>query len=318
MHQSNQILFASAFLLSLPSTSTAKDIGTCVDVNCPVVPNSSAADCKVVNQTFTGIGIVDYTVPIADGGIDLSWTRVFYIGTSLDEDLNSEELDYAGCRFYIKLPQNRNVAFDAGSADSPSPSCGSVPGNQSILNLGSEIISRAMQQAQNSTLGGSNTCSSIASSLQSNFPGSCSAITSPQIHGFALTGSGVPDPISQTENSTSNCHPTIPRTNRLTRVASYKISASVYYNETAPAVLGETPVRSFFWKKDGTNGSISQSTSVNFHCLFASAMTAVGNNTQIGNDTGDDTGSAGDRFGSGFGILGTVSIAAFVIAFGLV
>ena len=81
------------------------------------MPNSSAANCIVANQTFTSIGIVDYSVPITEGGLDLSWTlgiddqilesdqyqreveRVLYLGTSPDVDLTSKDLDYFGCGF---------------------------------------------------------------------------------------------------------------------------------------------------------------------------------------------------------------------------
>jgi len=339
MYQSSQHIFTLSYLLAISTISrAADDIGTCVDVECPVVPNSSAANCIVANQTFTSIGIVDYSVPITEGGLDLSWTlgiddqilesdqyqreveRVLYLGTSPDVDLTSKDLDYFGCGFYITLPDNDNVVFEPNRTDSLSPACGDVLGNQCTLNLGTDLVSNAIEIARNSVDSVANqvtTCSSIASAVQSNFPSSCT-ITSPQVHGFPLTGAGAAKPISASENSTSNCHPTIPRSNQLTRVASYKISASVYYNETAPAILGETPVMSFFWKQDGSNSSLIQSPSVNFQCLFASPMTTVGNNTMTNNGTDDDINGAAERYGAGFGVLSTVALAAFLLTSGIV
>ncbi|PVH73075.1 hypothetical protein DL98DRAFT_538639 [Cadophora sp. DSE1049] len=254
------------------------------------------------SQTFTSIGIVDYTVPVTEGGLDLTWTlgiddqivesdqyqreveRVLYIGTSPDVDLLSKDPGYSGCGFYITLPDNNNVVFEPNRTDPLSPACGDV----------SET----------------NQCN----------PTSRAAAPSPLLNStdFPLTGADAAKPISASENSTSNCHPKIPRSNQLTRVTSYKISASVYYNETAPAILGETPIMSFFWKHDGTNSSLIQSPGVNFQCFFASAMTIVGNNTMVNNGTDDNANGAGERFGSGFGTLCTAAPAAFVFASGIV
>ncbi|KAK0110202.1 hypothetical protein ONS96_001825 [Cadophora gregata f. sp. sojae] len=212
----------------------------------------------------------------------------------------------------ITLADDNNVVFEPNRTDNLSPACGDILGAQCSLNLGTDLVSSAIELAKEPA-NQATTCSSIASAVQSNFPSSCT-IASPQVHGFPLTGAGAAEPLSSSENSTSNCHPTILRSNQLTRVASYKISASVYYNETAPATLGETPVMSLFLMQDGTNLSTIESPSVNFQCLFASAMTTVGNNTMTNNGTDDDTSGAGKRLGATFGILSTVALAAVVFA----
>jgi len=116
MYQTIQQLLILPVLLTLSSLCNANNISTCVDVECPT-RSSGLAACTVANQTFSHIGITTYSVPVIEGGLDLSWTvamedhinpdgskrrqldRVFYLGTPSSVNLTSEDLDYAGCGF---------------------------------------------------------------------------------------------------------------------------------------------------------------------------------------------------------------------------
>jgi len=117
MYQKTQEIFILPVLFTLSSLCNANNISTCVDVECPTVPSRTTAFCRVANQTFSHIGITTHSVPVIEGGLDLSWTvamedhilpgglnqrqfdRVIYLGTPSSVDLTSEDLDYAGCGF---------------------------------------------------------------------------------------------------------------------------------------------------------------------------------------------------------------------------
>ena len=216
--------------------------------------------------------------------------------------------------YSITRANNNNAFYEPKNMYHLSSICQSQLGSNCILDLGARAVTAAAQHSTTSAK--TRICSMIASSLQSSFPSSCSSLADPQIHGLTLTGSSAAKPISQSENSTSNCNPTLPKSNDLTRVASYKISASVYVNETAPALLGETPILSLFWKIGGENGSMVLDPSVRLDCLFVSDRTTASVKTGFAGESGK--GVASTRFGSGFGVLTFVSIAAVGFVAGLV
>jgi len=195
--------------------------------------------------------------------------------------------------------------------------CQSQLGSTCILDLGARAVSATAKYSATSPK--TSICSMIASSLQSSFPSSCSSLSEPQIHGLSLTGPNAAKPISKSENSTSNCYPTLPKSNELARVASYKLSASLYANETVPAVLGETPILSLFWKIGGENKSMILEPNVRLDCLFVRGMTTASVESMSSGSAGENgKGTANTRFGSGFGVLTFVAISAVGFVAGLV
>lgn len=66
-----------------------------------------------------------------------------------------------------------------------------------------------------------------------------------------LSGSDAPKPITEAENSTSNCYPTLPKSNSLTRVAAFNTSSTTKINdETVGIVYGITPILTVFFSEN--------------------------------------------------------------------
>ncbi|KLJ11797.1 hypothetical protein EMPG_13049 [Blastomyces silverae] len=160
-------------------------------------------------------------------------------------------------------------------------------------------------------------CSSIASGLQADLPSSCTGLTSNArpllVRGVPLTGSQAPSPPSEAQNSSSNCHPTLPKSNDLTRVFAYNISASVYVNETAPAIEGETPVWSVFWSKDRSDrndGVTIENPSVQMVCLRPVEKTVVGEMNKVRGAA--STLAFRNGLSSGWGLIISVGVVMFL------
>ncbi|CAD0096272.1 unnamed protein product [Aureobasidium vineae] len=108
-----------------------------------------------------------------------------------------------------------------------------------------DLTARAEQLARSSSSSDADTfCRTIADGLQENSSSSCYILSQkPRIEAVALTGSTAPKTISSAENTTSNCWPTLPKTNDLTKVFEYDHVAQL--NETVPW-LGYTPLITVF------------------------------------------------------------------------
>lgn len=171
----------------------------------------------------------------------------------------------------MTLEDNNNIFYDSSLPRDLSTSyCGNYLDDTCMSALNSKFSELAGEHHPGSPE--TDICSAIASDLQANLPSSCPGLTSARsiVRGVSLTGSQAPSPPTEAQNSTSNCHPTLPKSNDLTRVFAYNISASVYVSETAPAILGETPVWSVFWSKgqsEGNDDARIENPSVQMVCL---------------------------------------------------
>lgn len=123
MHQTKQLVFTLSAILLSSSLSSASDISTCLDVECPIQDGNTSANCQVANQTLTVIGVSSFSVsvPGQDEDLELTWTvgarsyediepkpkngtdryieRVYYLGTPPSVDLKADDLAYDGCAF---------------------------------------------------------------------------------------------------------------------------------------------------------------------------------------------------------------------------
>lgn len=76
-------------------------------------------------------------------------------------------------------------------------------------------------------------CKDIAGGSRDNPPSSCYILSQqPRIEAVALTGPDAQQAITSSENSTSNCWPTLPKSNDLTKVFEYNHIAQL--NHTLP------------------------------------------------------------------------------------
>ena len=106
-------------LLSTAALTTANQLLSCADVDCPVKPDTAIADCRVANQSFSAVGVSSIRVPgeifnaDSDDNVELTWTvgvdeypdgpgrrlieRVYYLGTPPGVNLTAEDGEVGGC-----------------------------------------------------------------------------------------------------------------------------------------------------------------------------------------------------------------------------
>lgn len=70
-----------------------------------------------------------------------------------------------------------------------------------------------------------------------------------------LTGPNAPKPLTEAENATSNCHPTLPRSNSLTRVAAFNVSATSRESSIHDNVYAITPILTVFFPMAAGSGA---------------------------------------------------------------
>ncbi|KAH0362603.1 hypothetical protein KCU65_g7950, partial [Aureobasidium melanogenum] len=114
-------------------------------------------------------------------------------------------------------------------------------GENCVEDLYAKVVGMARSNADADV---SDFCKNIAVGLQSSAPSSCYILNQqPRIEAVALTGPDAKQAITSSENSTSNCWPTLPKTNDLTKVFEYDHVAQL--NQTVPW-LGYTPLINVF------------------------------------------------------------------------
>jgi hypothetical protein len=140
----------------------------------------------------------------------------------------------------------------------------------------------------------------------------------------ALFGEGYAQPISEQQNSTSNCWPILPKSDNLTFVESMNTTVSPglttssvleppdvdFIRETFSTLVKNffsiTPILTVFFTSSGSDGLGSQ-TGAQLTCVKAIDLTTASNSTQNQNGKGN---SAGQLLGRGAAVwVGVVSVA---------
>lgn len=107
-------------------------------------------------------------------------------------------------------------------------------------------------------------CKDIAAGLQDDPPFSCYILSQqPRIEAVALTGRDAQQAITSSENRTSNCWPTLPKSNGLTKVFEYNHISQL--NQTVPW-LGYIPLISVF-APIGNDTDMDTGVEVNLACM---------------------------------------------------
>ncbi|KAK2755684.1 hypothetical protein FQN54_005833 [Arachnomyces sp. PD_36] len=330
MSQSKLLAVTLSALLISSSVASANEISTCLDVDCPIQDGTTSANCQVANQTLIVVGVSSFSVPIPgqDEDLELTWTvggrsyedvepedgdryieRVYYLGTSPSVDLKADDLAYDGCAFYLTGPENENLFYKNSATPSFESYCRDSLKEECVSALNDKLSSLAGEQTLDSS--GSDICSEIASGLQSDIPSSCSSLNDAVVRGVALTGPSAAEPLTESQNSTSNCYPTLPKSNELTRQFSYNITTTMNVTDTASAIEGETPVLSMFWSNEGEEDASIESPSIQLSCLRPVDETTASNSTMSG-DGGDDESGAIPMNGAA-NIFGATVAAGIVV-----
>ncbi|CAD0108412.1 unnamed protein product [Aureobasidium uvarum] len=243
-------------LLGLSKHIYAQTLQGCAAVDCPNrYVDMLSPTCQVESTDMRLVGLLstesqlaqtDLTWTIGDSGLqstiqgdERTVTRSFYLGTPEKLDLTSSDLAFKGCAIFIISPETGAYqVYDQGASQYVNTaSCVGSLGETCV----GDLTARVEQLARLSSESNAYTfCRNIADALQETPPSSCYILSQkPRIEAVVLTGSSAPKTITLGENSTSNCWPTLPKTNDLTKVFEHDHVAQL--NETVPW-LGYTPL----------------------------------------------------------------------------
>jgi hypothetical protein len=221
-------------------------------------------------------------------------TRSFYLGTPESVDLRSA-VEVKGCAiFVIDRERGAYQVYDQGAPQYVNTaSCAASMGQTCVDDLTSKLKQLALSTSDRNT---EDFCKNIANTLQQSPPSSCYTLTQqPLIQSIPLTGPSAPKPIAENQNSTSNCWPTLPKTNALAKVFEYDHIAKL---TEWVSWLGYTPLITVFASGNGT-GDVE----VDLACMKIVDSDGFSAGTERnGTDTKDMEGGAVQRRG-GWGVF---------------
>lgn len=245
----------SSALLSRLQHVQAEILQGCAAVHCPNrYADMLSPTCQVVDTDMRLIGLMntqsdlvnDLTWTVGDSGLqntiagdERTVTRSLYLGTPNSVDLTSSNLSFKGCAIFVVSPETGAYQVDGQGAPqfTSTASCVGSMGENCVEDLYAKVVELARSSADSDV---SAFCKTIAVSLQDNPPSSCYIFSQqPRLEAVALTGPDAKQVITSSDNSTSNCWPTLPKTNDLTKVFEYDHVAQL--NQTVPW-LGYTPL----------------------------------------------------------------------------
>ncbi|KAF2676937.1 hypothetical protein K458DRAFT_424417, partial [Lentithecium fluviatile CBS 122367] len=91
----------------------------------------------------------------------------------------------------------------------------------------------------------------------------------------ALTGPTSPSPPTELQNSSSTCHPTLPKSNDLTFVYAYNDTGTPSGSEGIAMILGLNIALTVFWSPDGEAEGALGEPDAHMSCLWPVGDTAV-------------------------------------------
>ncbi|KAI7540969.1 hypothetical protein KC331_g8859 [Hortaea werneckii] len=259
---------------------------SCADVGCPLDgSNESISNCQVDEDVLIGVGIDAYSSDLlntsptwtvgvsrfntsADNDISGTVQRTFFLGAPADFAFNPRDL--SGCAIVIVANDgdgNQTLFSGVHANDNRGwigSSCGQ-PGENGTIGLPDECISALRERSMNA-INNSHSCSNIANALNSEVIKSCnpngtanaqggrtSFLNRPStIYAVPLTGDGAPQQISQARNSTSNCWPTLPQSNQLSKAFAYNITTNGDYDMFEKTLQGISPLLNVWRSGDST------------------------------------------------------------------
>lgn len=251
-------------LLLLPTCTPAKSFDplSCANVDCPVLDNTAISNCSVAGASYPVIGFtsiqslsgsnVDWTVAVNQSktGNDSLIHRAFYLGVESSDILESQ--GQSACSFFFTTSDDGPLFYDPMT--SVSTDCTSRDGTGFSDQCISDLKSQANKLATSNTA----ICNAIAQTLQDSPPSSCPLSSGTRVVAVPLTGSSAPEPISTAANQTSNCWPTLPKTNQLVPVWTARIYTSSGNDTTVRSAAGTTPIMTIFFAEGNNEKSSTE------------------------------------------------------------
>ncbi|OCL05721.1 hypothetical protein AOQ84DRAFT_390683 [Glonium stellatum] len=284
----------------------------CAEVDCPTTAstNETSADCRVADHTFTAIGLSNFQPPTNISSDDFTWTegietydnldpsidfdrifeRNFYLGTP-PAFAQSNSSRYGFCALFFTQVTN-DVKFDSSPIETAVGTCDEAMTQNCVNSLLEQAVSAAASFAnQNSD----EACGNLLSNFQNNLSSACPQFaTGDNWQGLAvktLTGPDAPTPLTEAQNATTNCYPTLPKSNLLTRVAAFNTSGTALQNSTVANFYRITPILTLFYPTDGDGDAVLQKPEALFTCLKVTGETNAATNTSSPKDKNSGGGS---------------------------
>ncbi|THV84005.1 hypothetical protein D6D17_01835 [Aureobasidium pullulans] len=251
-----------ALLLQSTQTSTQSGLLSCANVDCPILDNTAISNCSVAGASYSVIGLtsiqslsgsnLEWTIAVNQSktGNDSLINRAFYLGVESSNFFESQ--GQSACSFFFTTLDDGPLFYDPMT--SVSTDCTSRDGT----GFSSQCISDLKSKANDLPTSDTSICNSIAQTLQDDPPSSCSLASGTKVVAVPLTGSPAPEPISAAENETSNCWPTLPKTNQLLPVWTASIYTSIENDTTIRSGTGTTPVMTIFFAEGNNEKSSAE------------------------------------------------------------
>ena len=244
------------------TSAQSSDPLSCANVDCPVLDNTAISNCSVAVASYPVIGLtsiqslsgsnVEWTIAVNQSktGNNSLINRAFYLGVESSNILESQ--GQSACSFFFTTPDGGPLFYDPMT--SVSTDCTSRDG----AGFSNQCISDLRSQANNLATSNTAICNSIAQTLQDSPPSSCSLSSGTKVVAVPLTGSSAPKPIPSAANQTSNCWPTLPKTNQLIPVWTASIYASTENDTVVRSGAGTTPVLTIFFAEGNNEKSSTE------------------------------------------------------------
>jgi len=289
MHSPSIYVAVVVALLLSSSRVNTEALQGCAAVHCPnVSPQFLDISCRVQDTNNKLIGLAMEQNPIDPSAGDFTWTvavafhpnydggdgqveRSFYLGTPPDLDL--QNAPYIGCSLYFDRPDHGGFVLAPQSGAQQyvtAETCGWGLGDYSGDQCIADLQSAALQLTENvtSSQNAADVCSAVAASLAQSAPDSCSRLLQDDVfpytvHAVPLTGNSSPRPIAATNNASSNCWPTLPKSNQLTPLYGYNFTTA----DWVLSVFSYTPVMSIFFQPGNNSTTVNLERSTSFQCL---------------------------------------------------
>ena len=260
--------------------------GNSTSADCKVADRNIVAiglanlDVPLGNDFTWTQGVEVYENLTSDGPSNRAFEKNFYFGSPQGFNLtaNATSSGYGACALFFTQVSDK-VAFDGDNIVQSTGTCNDAL-NQNCVNALTSLATDAAS-LKNSTINNPSTqdiCQSVQENLVNNMPSECVTFSTGDkwqglkvqgmieprsfaeklprqlTHKFpALTGPNAPQPLSAAENSTSNCYPTLPKSNSLTHVAAFNTTGTLQLATVEAKLYSITPILTvFFPEGNGT------------------------------------------------------------------
>ncbi|KAH7175268.1 hypothetical protein EDB81DRAFT_769552 [Dactylonectria macrodidyma] len=289
------------FLVAAAQASNAQSLDEtivgCGEVGCPTASDSTAAECQVADKDFSMIGLA--RVPTDTDTLEgLSWVE--------DLDLNGT---IACALFFTRVNDRVSFGDDSDDESISQGTCEEALSEKCV----SALISRA-EDLDFDGLGSAEVCKKLQEEFEDNLDSECDSFADGSkwvgLNSTVLSGSGGVEPISSSDNSSSDCWPIVPKAYDLSFVSSFKTEGDYLTDTMSDEFFGITPILTLFIP--GDSNEIVSKAEAQMTCMKTIDTTVASNSTKSSGS--DDEDNAGESLAlNGHMVLGFVFAASALL-----